>query len=137
MSVRILTEAELRGLVPLDLAVIDAVAEGFRALARGAVVMPPILSMEIAEFSSILGAGTWFYLSKTWDPVNLQPKGGAKKADMNTLWWVIPGGLILSRVLSTFAGDQVTNFFIGVAAVWVLLTFGYMVAQAWRHHPQS
>jgi hypothetical protein len=86
---------------------------------------------------SILGAGTWFYLSKTWDPVNLQPKGGAKKADMNTLWWVIPGGLILSRVLSTFAGDQVTNFFIGVAAVWVLLTFGYMVAQAWRHHPQS
>jgi hypothetical protein len=56
---------------------------------------------------------------------------------MNTLWWVIPGGLILSRVLSTFAGDQVTNFFIGVAAVWVLLTFGYMVAQAWRHHPQS
>jgi ornithine cyclodeaminase len=51
MSVRILTEAELRGLVPIDLAVIDAVAEGFRALAEGAVVMPPILSMEIAEFN--------------------------------------------------------------------------------------
>jgi ornithine cyclodeaminase len=51
MSVRILTEAELRRLVPLDLAVVDAVAEGFRALAGGAVVMPPILSMEIAEFN--------------------------------------------------------------------------------------
>jgi ornithine cyclodeaminase len=51
MSVRILTEAELRRLVPLDLAAIDAVAGGFRALAGGAVVMPPILSMEIAEFN--------------------------------------------------------------------------------------
>ena len=45
MSVRILTEADLRRLVPLDLAAIDAVAGGFRALAGGAVVMPPILSM--------------------------------------------------------------------------------------------
>jgi hypothetical protein len=51
MSVRILTETELRRLVPLDLDVIDAVAEGFRALAGGAVVMPPILSMEIEDFN--------------------------------------------------------------------------------------
>jgi ornithine cyclodeaminase len=51
VSVRILTETDLRRLVPLDLAAVDAVAEGFRALAGGAVVMPPVLSMEIAAFN--------------------------------------------------------------------------------------
>ncbi len=51
MGIRILTEAELRGLVPLDIAVVDAVEGGFRALAGGAVVMPPILSMAIEAFN--------------------------------------------------------------------------------------
>jgi ornithine cyclodeaminase len=45
--VRILTEAELRAVVPLDLAAVEAVEAGFRALASGGVVMPPILSMAI------------------------------------------------------------------------------------------
>ncbi len=49
MGVRILTERDLRGLVPLDLAVIDAIEGGFRALAGGKVVMPPILSMAIED----------------------------------------------------------------------------------------
>jgi ornithine cyclodeaminase len=49
MSIRILTETDLRRLVPLDLDAVDAVEGGFRALAGGAVVMPPILSMAIAE----------------------------------------------------------------------------------------
>ena len=49
MAVRVLTEADLRGLVALDLDVIDAIEGGFRALAEGGVVMPPILSMEIAD----------------------------------------------------------------------------------------
>ena len=98
---------------------------------------------ESADFSvgivvgSILSFATWFYLSKTWDPVNLQPKDGTKQANINKLWWAVPGGLILSNVLPSFAGDQVTNFVIGVTAVWVLSTFGYIVAQAWRHHRQS
>ena len=56
-SVRILTEAERRRLVPRDLAVVDAVADGFRALAGGAV-MPPILSMEIAAFNGEVDAKT-------------------------------------------------------------------------------
>jgi ornithine cyclodeaminase len=47
--VRILTEAELRAVVPLDLAAVEAVEAGFRALASGGVVMPPILSMAIEE----------------------------------------------------------------------------------------
>lgn len=48
-DIKILTEAELRGLVPLDLAAIDCVENGFAALAAGQVEMPPILSMGIHE----------------------------------------------------------------------------------------
>lgn len=46
---KILTESELRRAVPLDLAAIDCVENAFIALASGEVVMPPILSMAIAE----------------------------------------------------------------------------------------
>ena len=48
-DVHILTEAELRAAVPLDLAAVDVVERAFAALASGRVVMPPILSMEIAD----------------------------------------------------------------------------------------
>lgn len=45
----VLAEPELRACVKLDLAAVAVVEEAFRALAAGGVVMPPILSMEIAE----------------------------------------------------------------------------------------
>jgi ornithine cyclodeaminase len=45
----ILTEAELRRAVSLDLEVVDAIAEAFSALATGQVVMPPILHMALPE----------------------------------------------------------------------------------------
>ncbi|GMG85250.1 ectoine utilization protein EutC [Paralimibaculum aggregatum] len=48
-EIRIVTEAELRGAVGLDRALVDVIENAFRALASGRVVMPPILSMEIAE----------------------------------------------------------------------------------------
>ncbi|WP_292293904.1 cyclodeaminase [Marivita sp.] len=48
-DVRVLTEADLRRAVPLDLAAVAVVERAFAALAGGKVVMPPILSMEIAE----------------------------------------------------------------------------------------
>lgn len=48
-DINILTEADLRKLVPLDIAAIDCVEAAFRALAGGTVEMPPILSMEIPE----------------------------------------------------------------------------------------
>ncbi len=48
-EVRIVTEAELRAAVPLDLAAIDAVEAAFAALAGAGVVMPPVLSMDLAE----------------------------------------------------------------------------------------
>ncbi len=44
----LLTQDELRKLVPLDLAAINCIEQGFKALAGGQVVMPPILSMAIA-----------------------------------------------------------------------------------------
>lgn len=48
-DVRIVTEAELRRVIALDLALVDVIERAFVALASGEVVMPPILSMEIAE----------------------------------------------------------------------------------------
>ncbi len=45
----ILTEADLRAIVPLDLAAIDCIENAFRALATKAVVMPPILRLDIPE----------------------------------------------------------------------------------------
>lgn len=48
-DIRIMTEAELRGVVGLDRALVDVIEGAFRALSAGEVVMPPILSMELAE----------------------------------------------------------------------------------------
>jgi ornithine cyclodeaminase len=48
-EITILTEAELRRLVPLDQAAIACVEDAFRALATKPVVMPPILRLDIRE----------------------------------------------------------------------------------------
>ena len=49
-NIKIVTEAELRSDVGLDLDIVKCVEEAFAALAGGEVVMPPILSMDIAPF---------------------------------------------------------------------------------------
>ena len=46
---KILTETELRRIVPLDLAAIDCIEDAFAALATKAVAMPPILRLDIPE----------------------------------------------------------------------------------------
>jgi ornithine cyclodeaminase len=48
-EIQILTEAELRAAVKLDLDTVDVIARAFLALAGGEVVMPPIMSMEIGH----------------------------------------------------------------------------------------
>lgn len=48
-DIRIVTEAELRKAVRLDPETVDVIEEAFAALASGRVVMPPILSMELAD----------------------------------------------------------------------------------------
>lgn len=45
----ILTEAELRGIVPLDLDAVECVQNAFRALATLPVAMPPIMRLDIPE----------------------------------------------------------------------------------------
>lgn len=46
-DIRILTEAELRAAVKIDLTTVDVIESAFAALAGGGVVMPPILSMDL------------------------------------------------------------------------------------------
>jgi ectoine utilization protein EutC len=48
-DIAILTEKDLRRAVRLDMQALAIVEEAFRLLASGRVIMPPILSMEIAE----------------------------------------------------------------------------------------
>ena len=48
-DIRIVTEAELRRVVALDLPTVDVIDRAFAALAGGGVVMPPILSMDLPE----------------------------------------------------------------------------------------
>lgn len=48
-EIKLLTEAELRRTVHLDLEAIDCVEEAFASLATGKVVMPPVLSMALPD----------------------------------------------------------------------------------------
>lgn len=49
-QIRILTESDLRSLVPLDKSAVDCVEGAFRALAGGDVVMPPVLRLDIPTY---------------------------------------------------------------------------------------
>lgn len=59
-DVILLTEAELRKAVPLDLAAVDCIAEAFRALDRGGVVMPPVMSMHMDAVNGEVDVKTAF-----------------------------------------------------------------------------
>ena len=48
-KIKIITEPELRQLVPLDLNIVNCIEQAFVALASGKVVMPPILSMGLHD----------------------------------------------------------------------------------------
>lgn len=48
-DIKILTEADLRTLVPLDVDAIDCVEQGFAVLAGGSVVMPPIMTLMVPD----------------------------------------------------------------------------------------
>jgi len=59
-DIQIVTEAELRRLVHLDLTTVDVIEQAFAALARGGVVMPPILSMDLHEENAEVDVKTAF-----------------------------------------------------------------------------
>ncbi|MGX0875489.1 ectoine utilization protein EutC [Roseovarius sp. MBR-154] len=48
-DIRIVTEAELRAAVGLDLDTVKVIEQAFGALSDGGVVMPPVMSMELAQ----------------------------------------------------------------------------------------
>ncbi|MGC1486379.1 MAG: ectoine utilization protein EutC [Albidovulum sp.] len=48
-DIKILTEAELRALVPLDMDAVSCVEQGFVALSGGKVVMPPIMTLMVPD----------------------------------------------------------------------------------------
>jgi ornithine cyclodeaminase len=48
-DISIVTEAELRAAVRLDLTAVDVIERAFAALAEGGVVMPPVLSMDLPD----------------------------------------------------------------------------------------
>jgi ornithine cyclodeaminase len=48
-EIKILSESELRHLIPLDLEAVTCIEDAFAALAGGAVVMPPIMRLDIHE----------------------------------------------------------------------------------------
>lgn len=48
-DIRIVTEAELRAEVDLDLHTVDVIEEAFVKLSEGGVVMPPVMSMDLAD----------------------------------------------------------------------------------------
>ena len=48
-EIKILTEAELRDLVPLDIDAVDCIERGFTTLAGGKVVMPPIMTLMVPD----------------------------------------------------------------------------------------
>ena len=52
MTVRILTESELREVARLDARAVDTIAGAFAALHRGEAVMPPVLSMDLEELNA-------------------------------------------------------------------------------------
>lgn len=85
----------------------------------------------------IFGIGTWIYLSNTWDPINLRPKNSKSSANLRFLWLVIPGSIVLSRVLPQLIGQEMTSLFMGVVLTWLFLTVGYALTRVWWHRPRN
>ena len=57
-DIRILTEAELRSHIQLNLAAIECVEQAFHALATRAVIMPPIMRLDIVEHNGEIDVKT-------------------------------------------------------------------------------
>lgn len=60
MTPLILSESDLRDRVPLDMAAIAVVEAGFRRLAEGGVVMPPVMSIHLPEVNGEVDVKTAF-----------------------------------------------------------------------------
>jgi ornithine cyclodeaminase len=73
MTPLILTEAQLRARIPLDLAAIDVVEAAFARLAEGGVVMPPVLSMHLPEVNGEVDVKTAYVTGLQGFAVKISP----------------------------------------------------------------
>lgn len=72
-EITILTEADLRGLVPLDADAIACVDGAFRALATERVVMPPILRLDVPEHNGEVDVKTAYVPSLDGFAIKISP----------------------------------------------------------------
>jgi ornithine cyclodeaminase len=73
VPITILTENELRRCIALDAEVIDAIADGFTALAAGGVVMPPVLRMDLPEAHAEVDVKTAFIPGRPGFAIKVSP----------------------------------------------------------------
>ncbi|ASP32767.1 cyclodeaminase [Labrenzia sp. VG12] len=59
-DIKLVTETELRRVVPLDLEAIDCIETAFAKLATGKVVMPPVMSMALPDINAEVDVKTAF-----------------------------------------------------------------------------
>ena len=83
-----------------------------------------------------LGIATCFRMAKTWDPVNLRPVDPNTKRAGGWIFWTVPIGIILARILPRLVGEEITDLLAGCGLMWGTLLFGYMSIQVWRHRPR-
>lgn len=72
-TMKILTERELRQIVPLDLAAVQCVEDAFYSLATKAVAMPPILRLEVPEHRGEVDVKTAYVPGRDGFAVKISP----------------------------------------------------------------
>ncbi|MEM0937880.1 MAG: cyclodeaminase [Pseudomonadota bacterium] len=72
-EVRIVTEAELRGAVPLDMGLIDVIEAAFVSLVTEEVILPPILSMDLPAVNGEVDVKTAFLPGASGFAVKISP----------------------------------------------------------------
>lgn len=88
------------------------------------------------SIGTVFGIATCFRMARTWDPVNLRPIDPNTKRAGGWIFWTVPIGIILAKILPRLVGEQTINLFGGCVLMWVSFTLGYMSIQAWRHRPR-
>ena len=72
-AITILTESDLRKLVPLDLEAIACVEDAFRALATAPVIMPPVLRLDILEQKGEVDVKTAYIPGVNYFAIKISP----------------------------------------------------------------
>ena len=99
----------------------------------------PLSRTQVMGFGAGLGVGSLLclYLRKTWDPVHLRPVNPHGQQGAGCWLFVAgTGGVILTRMTTTFLGVHAEEFLVGGLLASLTMIMGYMIIQAWRHRPR-